>query len=461
MNKRFVRLFTAIFIIGACARGDTIVFDPDGAGNSPKINLNAFQFGAGNSLFTSAIPFTVGNNFQLLFQAQLNSIVTNTGTQITPVGLNATGFTGGVAPYEITIVGSVTETVTNVNQTPARVVYKLAATQVANSFIEVYFDASQNANPLQGTGYNDGQLILRGTPLPPSADVGTFTTTNPTPSPAPSFDNFSTNDYATAGPGNTNVTSNTGVGATRLDVRVTFVDTAFFVAAGGGDAGRQVQVGDIVSFDISHAAPFDKVDPSHKFVGVANSGTGPGPTPAVTPIIGSNNGTSGFDMQAQTLLATSIRSANPTPTPSGTPTPTPTVTPTPTPTATPTPTVTPTPTPGPPKVIVSADRAQVREGGADATITFTFRGPTTHSAITVNYATGGSATLNTDYTLSGTPGMVVIPANTASASITLHAPADTVKETNPEVAKITVLPGTGYDVPTQTDAMRVVISILE
>ena len=355
------------------------------------------------------------------------------------------------------MVGSVTETVTNVNQTPPRATFKLTGTQAAVSFIEVYFDASQNANPLQGTGYNDGTLILRGVPVPPNPDVGTFSLTDPQPTPSPSFDNFTTNDYP-------NVTSVTGAGGTKLDVRVTFLNSAFFVAPGGGDAGRQVQVGDIVNFDFGQAAPFDKVDPSHKFVGVANTGTGAGPTPGVTPSIGSNNGTAGFDLQAQALIATSIRSAsptptpNPTPTPSVTPTPTPTATPTPTPT--PTPTVTPTPTPGPPRVVISAANAQVREG-KDVIITFTFKGPTTHSAITVNYSTGGTATLNTDYTLSGTPGMVVIPANTATATITLHAIADTLNETNPENAKIVVQPGTGYDVPAQPDAMRVVISILE
>src|SRR5262249_1827767 len=144
-------------------RADTIVWDPDGAGNAPTVNLNTFQFGAGNSLYRGAIPFTVGTSFQLLFQAQLNSVVTNTGAQLVPVGLNASGAVGGVAPYEITVVGSVTESVTNVNgQAPPRVAFRLANAQSTNSFIEIYFDASQNANPLQGTGYNDGTLILKG-----------------------------------------------------------------------------------------------------------------------------------------------------------------------------------------------------------------------------------------------------------------------------------------------------------
>jgi hypothetical protein len=99
--------------------------------------------------------------------------------------------------------------------------------------------------------------------------------------------------------------------------------------------------------------------------------------------------------------------------------------------------------------------------GADAIITFQFKGPLNHGPITVNYSTGGNATLNTDYTLTGTPGMVVIPANGTSATITMHAVSDNVKEGNGEAAKIFVEPGSGYEVPNQQDAMRVSILILD
>jgi hypothetical protein len=67
--------------------------------------------------------------------------------------------------------------------------------------------------------------------------------------------------------------------------------------------------------------------------------------------------------------------------------------------------------------------------------------------------------LNTDYTLTGTPGQVTIPANVASATITLHSLTDTVKEPNGEAAKIFVAPGTGYLVPSQLDAKRASVFI--
>ncbi|MFL6516367.1 MAG: hypothetical protein ACJ8M1_15210 [Chthoniobacterales bacterium] len=462
-RNSLVRSLAATFLclaVAASADADTIMLDPDGGGNAPKLSLGSFQFAAGNSLFSGALPFTVGNSFQLLFQAPLAAVVSETGALITPVGLNAPGSVGGTAPYEITVVGSATEKVTNVNLSPERAVFRLADTQSGASFVEIYFDSNRNANPLQGTGYNDGTLILAGIPLPSTPDGGVFSQANPQPSPASDFDSFTHNEYASAGPSATNVTSISGIGATKLDVTITYVNPAFFVAPASGDAGRQVQVGDIVTLSISHETPFDKVDPSLRFDGTPNSGVGAGPTPSATPNVGAMNGNSGSDLQAQSMISSSIRTATPTPAPTVTPTPSPTVTPTPTPTPTASPTPTSTPNLGA-KVVISANRAQMHEGGADAIITFHYKGPTSHGAVTVNYSTGGNAVLNTDYTLTGTPGTVVIPANGTTATIVLHAIPDNVKEGGGEVVKIFVEAGTGYEVPAQTDASRVSILILD
>jgi hypothetical protein len=110
-------------------------------------------------------------------------------------------------------------------------------------------------------------------------------------------------------------------------------------------------------------------------------------------------------------------------------------------------------------VIISATPNPIVEGN-DSVVTFTVK-PATHPSLTVHYSTSGNATLNTDYTLTGTPGMVAIPANAASASITLHAIADTVSEPNGEGARITVVAGTGYQVPAQPDAQKVLVVITD
>ncbi len=59
--------------------------------------------------------------------------------------------------------------------------------------------------------------------------------------------------------------------------------------------------------------------------------------------------------------------------------------------------------------------------------------------VTVDYSMSGSATLGTDYTLSGTPGQVTIPGGDFSANVILHALRNVNKG-----ATMTLTPGVGY-----------------
>jgi hypothetical protein len=137
-------------------------------------------------------------------------------------------------------------------------------------------------------------------------------------------------------------------------------------------------------------------------------------------------------VQVRTRTYTNLRSQNtlggefpfvvgPTPTP--TPTPSPTVTPTPTPS----PTAIPSPSPnGAVTVSISVSPGQVTEGG-DATFRVS-SDKTLSQAITVAYSMSGKATQGGDYSLSGTPGQIIIPAGAAFANVTLHANVDHVSE---------------------------------
>ena len=58
----------------------------------------------------------------------------------------------------------------------------------------------------------------------------------------------------------------------------------------------------------------------------------------------------------------------------------------------------------------------------------------------------GKASLGSDYTLSGTPGQVTIPAGQAFGSITLHALTNTAAKKK-ETASMTLQPGSGYQFP--------------
>ena len=59
--------------------------------------------------------------------------------------------------------------------------------------------------------------------------------------------------------------------------------------------------------------------------------------------------------------------------------------------------------------------------------------PASPTQKTVHYTLGGSAVLGQDYTLSGTPGQVVIPAEQPSATVILNALNDNVAENNESV----------------------------
>src|ERR1043166_3303332 len=113
-------------------------------------------------------------------------------------------------------------------------------------------------------------------------------------------------------------------------------------------------------------------------------------------------------------------------------------------TGTPTPTPAPTPTPRPSvKVNLSVSPTEVSEGDA-ATYTVTASSTVTRS-ITVGYLMSGTATNGTDYTLSGTPNQVTIPAGQSSATVTLTSILDQVTE-GTETAIMTLQRGRGYKV---------------
>ncbi len=85
-------------------------------------------------------------------------------------------------------------------------------------------------------------------------------------------------------------------------------------------------------------------------------------------------------------------------------------------------------------VTLAVSPASVTEDGTSNLVyTFTRSGVTT-SALTVNYGIGGTATLNTDYTRSGTNNTVTFAANAATATVTVDPTADTTVEPDETVA---------------------------
>lgn len=94
-----------------------------------------------------------------------------------------------------------------------------------------------------------------------------------------------------------------------------------------------------------------------------------------------------------------------------------------------------------PVVSVSVDRFSVAEDGTD-NLRFTFRRSSTGASLTASFAVGGTATLTSDYTVSGAPsfsataGTVTFGASSATVTVTVDPVADAVIEAEESVALI-------------------------
>jgi hypothetical protein len=83
--------------------------------------------------------------------------------------------------------------------------------------------------------------------------------------------------------------------------------------------------------------------------------------------------------------------------------------------------------------------------GSDATFAFS-SSVVVSQPVTISYSMRGTAINGIDYTLSGTPGQVTIGNGQNSATVTLHAIADHVREKN-ETAVAALVSGSGYKIP--------------
>ncbi|MCZ8222405.1 MAG: lectin-like protein [Microcystis sp. LE19-84.1B] len=102
-------------------------------------------------------------------------------------------------------------------------------------------------------------------------------------------------------------------------------------------------------------------------------------------------------------------------------------------------------------VTLAVSPASVTEDGT-SNLVYTFtRSGVTSNALTVNYTLGGTATLNTDYTRSGTNNTVTFVANATTATVIVDPTADTTVESNETVA-LTLASGTGYTIGTPNAA---------
>jgi hypothetical protein len=268
-------LAAAVACVVGTARTAEAAYTFDAGGNS--YTITGFNQGTGDALAqggVTAVAGGAGSTFQLYYEA--TATLANNGASLNPQ-----------PPGQITVIASITEVVTGVSGTTAT--FAVAANQSADSFLNMYYNATQTTNPYAGTGYTDGALILSAKPVASlQGDLNTFTNLgSPTPfdqSPTAGTDT----KWLTSGPGGGPEQTDQGSGVYTVNFAVSSLSSSFFPA--GNPA--------LLSLHIFGGTndPFSGVAPSTTFYGY-NGGS---PTNNVTTDIGTTNGSSGPDFMFQT-----------------------------------------------------------------------------------------------------------------------------------------------------------------
>jgi len=243
-----------------------ISFDPDGGGPLGAMTIGGFDWSPtglladqGNSAildFQASGGTCEGTGidctFDLYTHARVIGFFADGGGALgNPAGLNTT--------FELTMIGHFRERVTNVidvfngDGIPDTVAF--ATVPGGTDFLEIYFDSSVDSLDVDGSGFNDGTLILNGTLA--GASTGVFSVTSPfTPVVATvPLDGAAGNDYA----GQLSV-SGTGSN-TNIPFDSLTQDFAFFLT--------QLEQFGITFAQISQGLPYISVNPSDCYTGAA------------------------------------------------------------------------------------------------------------------------------------------------------------------------------------------------
>jgi len=253
-----------IIVFGTPVQGGFVNFNPTGDAAGPVFTIGGIDIAPGNALARGAVNLTVGQTFQLDFQAGVTGFSDTKGMPFAPPGLNT--------DYQLTAMGSFTEVVTSLSSNNTVASFSLAPVQSPNSFFAFFYNSAVVAKSLEGTGFNVGTPILLAQPSSTLPSGSVFT--GQTAPPFAVFDQFgSTNHY----PG---ITTVSGSGTALSNADVTSFDPAFFKTS-------VIQL----SFNTLLATPFGQVSPSMSFAGM------PGVLPPTVPNLGAINGITGPDFQ--------------------------------------------------------------------------------------------------------------------------------------------------------------------
>jgi len=283
----------------------SFAFDPDGPGPLATIpDVAILDWGPDSTLSVgikqAADNFVANGNssngplpttYTTYVHSRLSVIRNQSSTDVTPSEIQA-----GI--FEYTMVAGYQQQITSVTGAYGTLGSSIQSAHTGSSgagvpnFFEIYFDASPNSDPMTGTGYNDGVLIMSGDVN--SGAGSTHRITGPSPF-GPNFlplDGFGDDNYD-------DIDSVRALGSSQTTITVTQQDDNFVI--------DKVLVMSIVNAAI--VLNFTQVDPSEAFVFAAGGSTAGqignlnGPVTAGAGIgiasLGTVNGVNGPDIQFQ------------------------------------------------------------------------------------------------------------------------------------------------------------------
>ena len=170
-----LKLVAAIALALGVGQAQAVLFDPDGPGPLPAIDIGGIDWGPTTFLGDNAVQAianfisgTGSTTFTVYTYASVVGFTAPDGSPLpNPNGLNST--------FEITMVASFTETVTGITTIGGQTIATFSTVSTPTN-VEFYYDNSPDANPLTGFGYNDGRLIFNGTTI--TTANGSFSVNN-------------------------------------------------------------------------------------------------------------------------------------------------------------------------------------------------------------------------------------------------------------------------------------------
>lgn len=305
MKQKILYAVMALTLGASGAAQAGLSFDYNGSDPGGLIDVGSFDWGP-TSFVAKGGRTALANFLATQGECDTASCAFDAYTHATLIGTydsnnNINSMPGLGTSFEITMIMKVPEVVTRFVAGPFPFA-TFATDPTREAFIEIYYHSPVNANALEGRGFDDGRLILRGTKVGDA--IGSFTITATTPVLLDSTTGNGNQYGPSSLPSNGGVNDQQTLPGIGSNANMPFgdlvTDPAFFKSA--------LAVFGIEFANISIGLPFNSVDPSDCFT-LTSSNVAVGANNATSSCTGPN--TDHVDGRYSQQLAAGLRGYTP------------------------------------------------------------------------------------------------------------------------------------------------------